>query len=43
MYDGTDFDAECAAVDSQVVTLDEADQLMADEHPNGTRGVGADR
>ena len=39
MYDGTEFDEECAAVDGQVVSLDEADQLMADEHPNGTRGV----
>jgi hypothetical protein len=39
MYDGTEFDETCAAVDGQVVSLDEADQLMADEHPNGTRGV----
>jgi len=39
MYDGTEFDELCASIDGQVVSLDEADQLMADEHPNGTRGV----
>lgn len=38
MYDGDD-DPECAAVNGQVVNLDEAEGLMADEHPNGTRGV----
>jgi len=38
MYDGTG-DPECAAVDGRVVSLEEAEQLLADEHPNGTRGV----
>jgi phage portal protein BeeE len=39
MYDGSG-DPECAAVNGMIVTPDEADQLMADEHVNGTRGVG---
>ena len=38
MFDGSD-DDECAAVDGQVVSLSEAEQLMAEEHPNGTRGM----
>ena len=38
IYDGSD-DPECAAVDGQVVDLGEAQGLMDDEHPNGTRGV----
>ena len=38
IYDGSD-DPECAAVNGMIVTPDEADQLMGDEHPNGTRGV----
>lgn len=38
IYDGSD-DPECAAVDGQIVELDEAQALMDDEHPNGTRGV----
>ena len=39
MYDGTANDPECAAVNGQIVSLAEAAQLMASEHPNGTRGV----
>lgn len=39
MYDGENYDAVCAAVDGMVVTLFEAEGLMAEEHPNGTRGV----
>ncbi|MHB8573556.1 MAG: phage minor head protein [Candidatus Dormibacteria bacterium] len=38
MYDG-DFDEECASVNGRIVSLDEAQALMDDEHPNGTRGV----
>ena len=38
MYDGSG-DPECAAVDGQIVSIAEAEQLMASEHPNGTRGV----
>lgn len=38
MYDGSG-DPECAAVNGMIVTLAEAERLMADEHPNGTRGV----
>jgi len=38
MYDGS-FDPECAAIDGDVVDPDQAEQLLADEHPNGTRGV----
>jgi HK97 family phage portal protein len=38
MYDGSD-DDECSAVDGQVVSLSEAEQLMGEEHPNGTRGM----
>src|SRR5262249_7935001 len=38
MYDGVE-DDECAAVNGQIVTLSEAESLMADEHPNGTRAV----
>ena len=38
IYDGS-YDPECAALNGRVVALDEANQLMADEHPNGTRGV----
>lgn len=30
-------DAVCSDLDQRVVTMDEADQLMSDEHPNGTR------
>lgn len=37
MYDGSG-DPECAAVNGMIVSPDEADELMADEHPNGTRG-----
>jgi len=39
MYDGVDYDPTCAAVSGMVVSLGEAEQLMAEEHPNGTRGV----
>jgi phage portal protein BeeE len=39
MYDGVDYDPTCAAVNGMVVSLGEAEQLMAEEHPNGTRGV----
>jgi len=40
MYDGdNDDDANCAEVNGMVVTLDEAENLMSEEHPNGTRGV----
>src|SRR5215472_10412492 len=40
MYDGdNDDEANCAQVNGQIVSLEEADRLMADEHPNGTRGV----
>src|SRR5215472_11227391 len=40
MYDGdNDDEANCAEVNGQIVSLEEADRLMADEHPNGTRGV----
>jgi hypothetical protein len=39
MYDGEGYDATCASVNGMVVSLSEAQQLMADEHPNGTRGV----
>jgi len=39
MYDGADSDPDCAAVNGMVVSLGEAEQLMAEEHPNGTRGV----
>ncbi len=35
MQDGTD-DEECAARDGQVVSLDEAESEMDNEHPNGT-------
>jgi HK97 family phage portal protein len=38
MYDGSG-DPECAAVDGMVVSLSEAEQLMGEEHPNGTRGL----
>jgi SPP1 gp7 family putative phage head morphogenesis protein len=37
MYDGSG-DPECAAVNGMIVSPDEADALMASEHPNGTRG-----
>jgi SPP1 gp7 family putative phage head morphogenesis protein len=37
MYDGSG-DPECAAVNGMIVSPDEADALMAAEHPNGTRG-----
>src|SRR5215472_4328214 len=40
MYDGDNDDsANCADVNGQIVTLSEAEALMAQEHPNGTRGV----
>jgi len=32
-------DAECEAMDGQVVSFEEAQKLMDDEHPNGTRDV----
>lgn len=38
VYDGSG-DPACAAVNGMVVSLDEAAELMGDEHPNGTRGV----
>jgi SPP1 gp7 family putative phage head morphogenesis protein len=38
MYDG-DEDEDCSAIDGEIVSMDEADSLMDDEHPNGTRGV----
>ena len=38
LYDGSD-DPECAARDGQVVSPDEADALLGDEHPNGTLAV----
>ena len=40
MYDGPNDDsADCADVDGREVTLAEAERLMAEEHPQGTRGV----
>ena len=40
MYDGENADsADCIDVNGQIVTLDEAAQLMSQEHPNGTRAV----
>jgi len=39
MFDGMDYDPTCAEVNGQIVSVAEAEQLMADEHPNGTRGV----
>jgi hypothetical protein len=32
-------DEVCMAMDGRVVTIAEAEQLMADEHPNGTRSA----
>jgi HK97 family phage portal protein len=37
LYDGSD-DDECAARDGQVVSLSEAEQVLSEEHPNGTLG-----
>lgn len=34
-----DTDDECEALDGQIVDADEAEQLMSDEHPNGTRSI----
>lgn len=34
-----DTDEECEALDGQIVDADEAIELMADEHPNGTRSI----
>jgi HK97 family phage portal protein len=32
-------DADCEAVNGQVVSFEEAEKLLADEHPNGTRDL----
>ena len=34
-----DTDELCESLNGAVVTIDEAQQLAADEHPNGTRNV----
>lgn len=40
MHDGPNADsADCINVDGQEVTLDEAERLMSEEHPNGVRAV----
>jgi len=40
MYDGDNDDsANCSSVNGMIVSIDEAIQLMAAEHPQGTRGV----